>query len=65
MNRAKVKWFNDIRGFGFLEYDDTDVFVHYSEIQGYGFKTLKEDEAVEFDLYITDKGPLAKNVRKV
>jgi CspA family cold shock protein len=65
MATGKVKWFNDSKGFGFIEVDDgTDAFVHHSEIQGDGYKTLAEGEAVEFDIVQGEKGPKAANVRK-
>lgn len=65
MATGKVKWFNDSKGFGFVEVDDgTDAFVHHSEIQGEGYKSLAEGEAVEFDVVQGDKGPKATNVRK-
>ncbi len=60
-----VKWFNDRKGFGFIKVDENqDVFVHYSALQGEGFKTLKEGESVEFDLVEGAKGPQAANVVK-
>jgi len=65
MATGKVKWFNDSKGFGFIEVDDgTDAFVHHSEIQGEGYKSLAEGEAVEFDIIQGEKGPKATNVRK-
>ncbi len=66
MARGKVKWFNDQKGFGFIEQDDgSDVFVHHTSIQGEGFKTLAEGEAVEFDVTSGPKGPKAENVRRI
>ncbi len=60
-----VKWFNDRKGFGFIRVEgEQDVFVHYSALQGDGFKTLKEGEPVEFDLVEGAKGPQAANVIK-
>ena len=65
MATGKVKWFNDSKGFGFVEVDDgTDAFVHHSEIQGDGYKSLAEGEAVDFDVIQGEKGPKATNVRK-
>lgn len=63
---GKVKWFNKDRGFGFIEREDgDDVFVHYSEIQEEGFKTLVEDEPVEFEVVQGPKGLQAANVVKL
>jgi CspA family cold shock protein len=64
---GKVKWFNEKKGYGFIERDDGsgDVFVHYSAIQGDGFKTLAEGQKVEFDVSDSDKGPQASNVVKI
>ena len=59
-----VKWFNDSKGFGFVERDDGkgDAFVHHSAIQAEGFKTLAEGQRVEFDVAQGEKGPKAENV---
>jgi cold shock protein len=64
---GKIKWFNDAKGFGFVTPDDgsKDVFVHFSSIQGEGFKSLAEGDKIEFDVQPSDKGPKAANVRKV
>ena len=65
MANGTVKWFNESKGFGFITQDDgTDVFAHYSEIQGDGFKTLAEGDAVSFDVVEGDKGPKAANIVK-
>ncbi len=62
---GKVKWFNESKGFGFLEREQgDDVFVHFSAIVGDGFKTLIEGEEVEFTVTQGAKGPQAENVRK-
>jgi CspA family cold shock protein len=59
-----VKWFNDAKGFGFITPEDgaKDCFVHYSAIQGSGFRTLVEGDQVEYDLVNGEKGPAAANV---
>lgn len=62
-----VKWFNDSKGYGFITMENGkgDCFVHFSAIQGSGFKTLQEGERVEFDVVQGDKGPKAENVSKL
>lgn len=66
MARGKVKWFSNKKGYGFIECEEgKDVFVHYQDIQGDGFKTLKEEEEVEFEMIEGDKGLKALNVSKV
>ncbi len=60
---GKVKWFNNEKGYGFIEYkNNEDIFVHYSAIKSDGYKTLKEGELVQFKLIDTDKGLQAKEV---
>jgi CspA family cold shock protein len=62
--KGKVKWFNNSKGYGFIEQSDgrPDVFVHYSAIQQDGYRSLKEGQVVEFDLIEGPKGPQAENV---
>lgn len=64
MAEGKVKWFNESKGFGFIQNNDGgDVFVHFSAIQATGFKTLNEGQAVSFDVVQGPKGPSAENVK--
>jgi CspA family cold shock protein len=64
MAKGTVKWFNEQKGFGFIEQEDgPDVFVHFSAIQTEGFKTLHEGQAVQFDVEDGPKGPQASNVQ--
>ncbi|MFQ6091770.1 MAG: cold-shock protein [bacterium] len=66
MAKGRVKWFNDNKGYGFIERDDgADVFVHFSAIQDEGFKTLEAGQEVEFEIVDGEKGPQAVNVVKV
>jgi CspA family cold shock protein len=65
MLKGTVKWFNESKGFGFIEQEEGgDVFVHYSAIDGSGFKTLGEGDKVEFEIVDGAKGPAAANVLK-
>ena len=65
MAQGTVKWFNESKGYGFITVDDgKDVFVHFSAIQGEGFKTLNEGQKVSFDIVNGEKGPQAANVVK-
>lgn len=66
MVKGTVKWFNDKKGYGFLSREDgDDVFVHFSNIEGEGFKTLREGDAVEFEVQDGPKGPQAVNVKSM
>ncbi|MGN1337232.1 MAG: cold shock domain-containing protein [Candidatus Coprovivens sp.] len=64
--RGKIKWFNNEKGYGFIEYkDDEDIFVHYSAIMKDGYKTLNQGDLVEFNLIETTKGLQAQHVIEV
>jgi CspA family cold shock protein len=65
--RGKVKWFNDAKGFGFIEQENggKDIFVHFSAVQDEGFKTLHEGQEVSFDVVEGPKGPQATNVQRI
>ena len=66
MAEGKVKWFNESKGYGFITSEDNvDVFVHYASIEGNGFKTLAEGDAVSFEIEQGPKGPKAVNVHKL
>ena len=66
MIKGKVKWFNNDKGYGFIEYKtNEDIFVHYSSILSEGYRTLVEGQYVEFELVETDKGLQAKNVIEI
>jgi len=66
MLKGTVKWFNESKGYGFIEQEEgKDIFVHYSAIEGSGFKTLNEGDNVEFDVVDGPKQPAAANVVKV
>ena len=66
MERGRVKWFNAEKGFGFIEREEgEDVFVHFSAIQGEGFKTLDEGQRVKFDVVEGDRGLQAANVTRI
>ncbi len=66
MKQGSVKWFNAEKGFGFIEIEGgDDVFVHFSAIEGEGFKSLDEGQAVEFEVVEGDRGPQAANVSKL
>lgn len=65
-SRGKVKWFNDRKGYGFIEQENGgDIFVHYSAIQDEGFKSLKEGQEVEFEVTQSERGPQATKVVKL
>jgi CspA family cold shock protein len=65
--RGKVKWFNDAKGFGFIEQENggKDIFVHFEAVQDEGFKTLHEGQEVSFDVVEGPKGPQATNVQRI
>ena len=64
--KGKIKWFNNAKGYGFIQRDDgKDVFVHYSAIQGDGYRSLDEGQEVEFEIADSPKGPQAERVTKV
>lgn len=66
MASGKVKWFDNKKGFGFILQDTgQDIFVHHTSIQGAGFKTLNEGDAVSFEVVPSEKGPKAENVQRV
>jgi cold shock protein len=66
MAQGTVKWFNDAKGFGFIQQDNgPDVFVHFSAVEGDGFKSLAEGDRVSFDVTQGQKGPQSSNVRKI
>jgi len=66
MQKGTVKWFDDKKGYGFISAEDgNDYFVHHSNIEGDGFKTLQEGAEVQFDIEEGDKGPRAINITKV
>ncbi len=66
MQRGKVKWFNENKGYGFIEYEEgPDVFVHYTSIEGDGFRTLSEGQDVEFEIKEGEKGLQAVHVMKL
>lgn len=66
MAQGTVKWFNDAKGYGFITQESgPDLFVHFSSIQGSGFKSLQEGDSVEFDVADGPKGPQALNVRRI
>ncbi len=65
MAEGKVKWFNEKKGFGFIETSQGDVFVHYSAIEGDGYRSLNEGDQVSLEIQDSQKGPQASKVRKL
>ena len=66
MTKGRVKWFNNAKGYGFIAKDDgSDIFVHYSAIEGDGYKSLEQGQEVEFEVADTPKGPQAERVQKL
>lgn len=67
MQKGKVKWFNKKKGIGFIfsDNDSIDIFIHYSNIVGDGYKVLEENDEVFFELEDSEKGPIAKNIKKI
>ena len=67
MPRGKVKWFNENKGFGFITPDDggDDLFVHHTDIDADGYRSLRDDQEVEFEVGEGEKGPVAKSVKPV
>ena len=64
--KGKIKWFSNSKGYGFITQEQgQDVFVHFSAIQGEGFKSLQEEDEVEFEVVQGEKGPQASNVKKI
>ena len=64
-HKGEVKWFSPTKGYGFILYNGKDIFVHYSEVEMEGFKTLNKGDKVEFELKETDKGPQCGSVKKI
>lgn len=67
MHKGRVKWFNEVRGYGFIteEENGQDLFVHFADIQERGYRTLAEGQEVAFEVTVGDRGPQATNVSKV
>lgn len=62
--QSRVKWFDNVKGYGFIDSTEgQDIFVHYKQIEGDGYRTLREGQQVEFELSVGEKGPLAINVK--